>query len=107
MRVIGDKKPPEFTVEFQPKFPERVLVRFYENISEYKNKKYSGWAYDEYHLEIENRPGINTYITQNYSQLISKAMGETVKFEELKAQLDYISMMTGIDIPKEEGTSDE
>lgn len=78
MRVRGDVSPSSaFSLEVQPKHPGFVLVRFYENASPYHEdhggQSVSGFEYDEYHLEMENRPGLEEDITINYNALLAQA----------------------------------
>lgn len=78
MKVTGDNKPSEkFTVEKQPKKPGYVLVRFFENAKEYSTTidetKYSGWEYDEYHLELKDTGDIKADIEGNYDVFLNQA----------------------------------
>jgi hypothetical protein len=93
--VYGDNKPTTFTVEKQPKRPGYCLVRFYENAEPHKAEGYTGWQYDEYHLELADRPDLQGYVQNHYNELLQEAKGGPSEMERLRADLDYILLMGG------------
>ena len=95
MKVHGDNKPTTFTVEKQPKLPGYVLIRFYENAFPVESDTYTGWEYDEYHLEFPERHDMATYITNHYHELLQEAKGGPSATEQLRADLDYIMLLGG------------
>lgn len=95
MKVHGDNKPATFTVEKQPKHPGYCLVRFYENAEPFEQEGYSGWKYDEYHLELADRPDLAEYVQNHYNELLQKAKGGPSEVERLRADLDYIMLLGG------------
>lgn len=101
MKVYSDKKPPAFFYHVLPRNNRIVMVRFCDNPVETE----SGWEYDEYTVEIEHQPNIDEHIKTNYIELHTKALGWDVIAQKMYANLDYISMMSGIDIPTEEGAN--
>lgn len=95
MRVCGDNKPANFTAENQPKHPGYCLIRFYENVEPYETEEYTGWQYDEYHLELADRPDLQEYVQNHYNELLQEAKGGPSEVERLRADLDYILLMGG------------
>ena len=95
MKVYGDNKPTTFTVEKQPKHPGYVFIRFYENAQPYESDTYTGWEYDEYHLELPDRSDMDTYIANHYHELLQEAKGGPSATEQLRADLDYIMLLGG------------
>ncbi len=78
MRVRGDNAPSNaFTLEEQPNKPGFVLVRFFENPEEFTRQMddltIHGWEYDEYHLELEDRPGLDEDIFGNFDGFLAQA----------------------------------
>lgn len=95
MIVYGDNKPTTFTVEKQPKHLGYCLVRFYESAEPYVEDDYTVWKYDEYHLEMQERPNIREYIQNHYNELLQEAKGGPSEMERLRANLDYVMLMGG------------
>lgn len=95
MKVHGDLKPGTFFVEKQPKRPGYCLVRFYENSAPYEAEGYTGWQYDEYHLELPDRSDMDAYISNHYHELLQEAKGGPSATEQLRADLDYIMLLGG------------
>ena len=78
MRVRGDNPPSgAFTLEEQPNHPGFTLARFYENAVQFEETRdgltTSGYEYDEYHLELEYRPGLEEDIINGYDGYIAQA----------------------------------
>lgn len=103
MKARGTNNPGAFSFENQPKHPGYVLIRFYENAQPYESDTYTGWQYDEYHLELPARPDMQTYIENHLYELKAEAKGGASMIEQLCATVDYLSMMSGIDIPTNGG----
>lgn len=95
MTVHGDSKPATYTIEKQPKHPGYYLVRFYENVEPYETENYVGWQYDEYYLEMPERPDLRVYIQHHYNELLQEAKGGPSEVERLRADLDYIMLLGG------------
>lgn len=95
MKVYGDNKPTAFTAEKQPKHPGYCLVRFCENAQPYESEGYTGWQYDEYHLEMADRPDLQEYVQNHYNELLQEARGGPSEIERLRADLDYVLLMGG------------
>lgn len=95
MIVHGDNKPEIFTVEKQPQHHGYCLVRFYENAEPYEAEGYTGWQYDEYHLELADRPDLREYIQNHYNELFQEAKGGPSALEQIRADIDYIMLMGG------------
>lgn len=86
MRVRGDLMPSSaFTVEERPKRPGYALVRFFENAKPFKEKQgeltVEGYEYDEYHLEMELRPGLEDDILNNYDAMLAQARAQEAQEE--------------------------
>jgi hypothetical protein len=78
MKVRGDLSPSAaFTIEVQPKRPDHVLARFYENVVSFSEERdgqtMSGYEYDEYHLELYNTGDLAADIEANYTMYIMTA----------------------------------
>lgn len=78
MRVRGDNAPSNaFMLEAQPNKPGFVLARFFENPEEFTEQEgdltIHGWAYDEYHLELEDRPGLAEDIVGSFDGYLAQA----------------------------------
>lgn len=95
MKVHGDNNPGTFSFGKQPKRPGYVLIRFYENASPVESDTYTGWEYDEYHLELADRPDLQEYVQNHYNELLQEAKGGPSEVERLRADLDYILLMGG------------
>lgn len=78
MKVRGDNAPlSTFSIEEQPKKLGYSLIRFYENSNPYSSEEHditvSGYEYDEYHLEIEDRDDLESYIQTHFDELLAEA----------------------------------
>lgn len=78
MKVRGDNAPlSAFSIEEQPKNPGYSLIRFYQNSTPYSSEErdiaISGYEYDEYHLEIEDRDNLEAYIQTHFNELLAEA----------------------------------
>lgn len=88
MKVHDDNNPGAFSFAPQPKRPGYVLIRFYENVTEYKDEFFTGWQYDEYHLELPARPDMQTYLENHLYELKAEAKGGASAVTQLMAQME-------------------
>lgn len=91
MKTYSYKKPPSFFFHTQTRAPSLTMVRFCDNPIETG----TGWEYDEYHLEIADRPDLQEYVQNHYNELLQEAKGGPSEVERLRADLDYILLMGG------------
>lgn len=103
MKVYSFEKPPAYFYHTQPRNPSKTLVRFCDNAVETE----SGWQYDEFCIEVETRENMDGYIKNHLKELRAEAIGGASIIEQLCATVDYLSMMSGISIPTEEGAENE
>lgn len=102
MKVRGSLYPDIFSIEEQPNRPGSVLVRFHENVKQ----DGSEWEYDEYTLELLWEFTIENDIRSNYEMYLSQAKRREesskrynpIETEQIRADIDYISIMTGVDL---------
>jgi hypothetical protein len=94
--------PPDFYFFKDPRDKLKIIVRFCKNIRRGK----IGFDYDEYEVAIKRTENVEEYIKNHYEELLSEASGGPSAIQKLYAYFDYISMMSGIDIPMEEGATD-
>lgn len=95
MKVRGDLPPSAaFTLEEQPNKPGFFLARFFENAEPFTETKdgltISGYQYDEYHLELEDRPGLEADIERQYEAYLNEAKLKEAEQEiipDLRAQV--------------------
>lgn len=99
LKIYSDKKPPDYFYHIQPRNKALTLVRFCENQIESEN----GWQYDEHTVEVMTRSNMDEYIRRHYTELKAEALRAPSMIEKISANLDYISMMIGVDIPTEGG----
>ncbi len=96
MRVRGSVAPSNaFTVEEQPNKPGFCLIRFFENVQPCEEerphgKPFTGWEYDEYHLEVADYAGLEDDVLNNFDGLLAQAKlqeaeGKTIP--DLRAQV--------------------
>lgn len=107
MRVKGAQSPPgAFTVEERPDRPGFAAVRFYENARPYHETRdgapEDGWEYDEYRLTIALYNGLEADIESNYAVYLEQAKSEDcsgpTELEKLRADVDFLAVMGGIDL---------
>lgn len=105
MRVKGGSNPGKFSVEEIPNKPGWCLCRFYENAREYtvetENGTETGWEYDEYHLQQEGaKASLEKDIAGNYDVYLAaaKATEAPSETERLRADVDFIAVMTGVNL---------
>lgn len=105
MIVYSSEKPSAYFYHVQPGNHKKTLIRFCENARQ-RTKEVFGesatqWAYDEYTIEVETRENMDGYIKNHLKELRAEAIGGASIIEQLCAKMDYLSMMSGIDIPGE------
>lgn len=107
MTVYSSEKPSAYFYHVQPRNPEKTLVRFTENarqeIIDVFDESVTQWVYDEYTVEIDTQPNMDEYIQNHLNELRAEAKGGASMIEQLCATVDYLSMMSGIDIPTSGG----
>lgn len=103
MRVKGDLPPDgSFTIEEHPQKDGIVVVRFYENATPYSQtvgegdsaQTMEGYEYDEYTLELENRPGLEAEIEAQLSAFLNEAKlleAEQNTIPNLKSEVTRLS----------------
>lgn len=97
MRVRGDLAPGgAFSLEEQPKKPGVFLVRFYENVHPFTTEErdghsYSGYEYDEYHLELAGYDGLADDIRNSLDGYLAQAKlleAETKTIPDLQQKVE-------------------
>ena len=77
MKVQGMVNPGAFTVERLPG-TNRSLVRLFQNVTPYKGENFEGFAYDEYHVEVESWDGIVDAVRDNYEEFLRKGIDNEI-----------------------------
>lgn len=72
MKVQGMVNPGSFTVEQIPG-TKRSLVRLFQNVTPVETEEFTGFEYDEYHVEVETWDGIVKNVQDNYDEFLQKA----------------------------------
>lgn len=107
MIVYSSEKPSAYFYHVQPRNPEKTLVRFCKNPRQETTEAFGQstrqWVYDEYTVEVNTRPDMDEYIRNHLNELRVEAMGGASMIEQICATIDYLSMMSGIDIPTNGG----
>lgn len=110
MRVQGMVDPGRVSVERIPG-TDRSLVRLFRNVERVEMDGVYGFEYDEYHVEVETWDGLLQMVLDNYDEFLRQGMANEVDMSneallryqmEAGAKIDYLSMMTGVDLPNEE-----
>ena len=73
MKVQGMVDPGSFTVERIPG-SGRSLVRLFQNVTPVQTEDFTGYEYDEYHVEVETWDGIAANVRENYDIFLRKGM---------------------------------
>lgn len=73
MKVQGMVNPGSFTVEQIPG-TKRSLVRLFQNVTPVETEEFTGFEYDEYHVEVETWDGIVKNVQDNYDEFLKKGM---------------------------------
>lgn len=120
MKVKGSSSPGSaFSIELQPNAPGMVLVRFYENAHEYTEQQEGieesihGWEYDEYILELFATDTLEADIENQYDMYLQQAKLREIKsrpydpadyeaqksrVDQVRADIDFIAVMSGVDL---------
>lgn len=126
MKVRGDIQPAAtFSLTPIPNRPGYVLARFYENARPYTDARdgetVSGYEYDEYRLTLPQTATLEAEIEAQYSLYLEQARLNELQqapFDPLDyrqraqalsrnaANIDYVAMMAGVDLPEEGGGGD-
>lgn len=77
MKVQGMVNPGSFTVEQIPG-TKRSLVRLFQNVTPVETEEFTGFEYDEYHVEVETWDGIAKNVQDNYDEFLKKGMDNEV-----------------------------
>lgn len=77
MKVQGMIDPGRFTVELVPG-TNRSLVRLYQNVTPCQTEDFTGFEYDEYHVEVETWDGVAQNVEDNYDEFLRKGMDNEV-----------------------------
>lgn len=77
MKVQGMVNPGSFTVEQIPG-TKRSLVRLFQNVTPVETEEFTGFEYDEYHVEVETWDGIVKNVQDNYDEFLKKGMDNEV-----------------------------
>lgn len=77
MKVQGMIDPGKFTVERVPG-TNRSLIRLYQNVAPIQNEDFTGFEYDEYHVEVETWDGVAQNVNDNYDVFLQQGMGNEI-----------------------------
>lgn len=77
MKVQGMVDPGSFTVEQIPG-TKRSLVRLFQNVTPIQTEDFTGFEYDEYHVEVETWDGLSKNVRDNYEEFLQKGMDNEV-----------------------------
>ena len=77
MKVQGMVDPGSFTVERIPG-SGRSLVRLFQNVTPVQNADFTGYEYDEYHVEVETWDGIAANVRENYETFLRKGVDNEI-----------------------------
>lgn len=107
MKVQGMKNPGTYTIENIP-MSTNVLIRLYQNPVQSEDDGL--WEYDEYTLEVpytdtlqyevENNMGVFLEEAKKHDPelLAAQAQAEELAKQQLRADIDYIAVMTGVEL---------
>lgn len=94
MKVQGMVNPGSFTVEQIPG-TKRSLVRLFQNVTPVETEEFTGFEYDEYHVEVETWDGIVKNVRDNYDEFLKKGMDNEIDRSNsalYRAQVDTDAM---------------
>lgn len=77
MRVQGMVDPGKFTVEQIPG-TNKSLVRLFQNVKPVKTEDFTGFEYDEYHVEVETWDGVAANVQANYDEFLKKGVDNEI-----------------------------
>lgn len=96
MKVQGMVNPGSFTVEQIPG-TKRSLVRLFQNVTPVETEEFTGFEYDEYHVEVETWDGIVKNVQDNYDEFLQKGKDKDNEIDRsnsalYRAQVDTDAM---------------
>ena len=94
MKVQGMVNPGSFTVEQIPG-TKRSLVRLFQNVTPVETEEFTGFEYDEYHVEVETWDGIVKNVQDNYDEFLQKGKDNEIdrsNSARYRAQVDTDAM---------------
>jgi hypothetical protein len=94
MKVQGMVDPGSFTVEQIPG-TKRSLVRLFQNVTPVQTEDFTGYEYDEYHVEVETWDGVAANVQANYDEFLKKGMDNEIDRSNsalYRAQVDTDAM---------------
>lgn len=94
MKVQGMANPGSFTVEQIPG-TKRSLVRLFQNVTPVETEEFTGFEYDEYHVEVETWDGVAANVQANYDEFLKKGMDNEIDRSNsalYRAQVDTDAM---------------
>ena len=94
MKVQGMVNPGSFTVEQIPG-TKRSLVRLFQNVTPVETEEFTGFEYDEYHVEVETWDGIVKNVQDNYDEFLQKGKDNEIDLSNsalYRAQVDTDAM---------------
>ena len=56
----------------------RSLVRLFQNVKAVETEEFTGYEYDEYHVEVETWDGIAQNVRDNYEEFLKKGMDNEI-----------------------------
>ena len=92
MKVQGMTNPGSFTVERIPG-TNKSLVRLFQNVTPCRTDDFSGYEYDEYHVEVETWDGVAQNVLDNYDVFLRQGMDNEV-------DRSSVALREGLDIPE-------
>lgn len=96
MKVHGAINPGKFSVNTMPNKPGWCMCRFYDNVREYHDEEFTGYEYDEYHLEQYGaKSSLEIDIENNFDVYFAaaKATEAPSELEVLRADVDFALAM--------------
>ncbi len=94
MKVQGMVDPGSFTIEKIPG-TDRSLVRLFQNVTPCETEQFTGYEYDEYHVEVQTWDGVAQNVVDNYDEFLKKGIDNEVDRSNtalFQAQQDTDSM---------------
>lgn len=94
MKVQGMVDPGSFTVEQIPG-TKRSLVRLFQNVTPVQTEDFTGYEYDEYHVEVETWDGVAKNVQDNYEEFLQKGKDNEIDRSSsalYRAQVDTDAM---------------
>lgn len=77
MRAQGMVDPGRVAVEQIPG-TNKSLVRLFQNVTPIEKDDFTGFEYDEYHVEVETWDGLLANVLDNYDEFLKKGMDNEV-----------------------------